>query len=134
MDVTLSRASSDSHLMVVILCPHCSRKVELADGSPGRFDCPHCEEEFQWGEMDEDSDQSIFTWLDWAASTIYLQIGLLFILVPVTLFYPDLLGIFSVCLFVPLISWRYRRTRRMWRTSQDLATEILTELGYSEHD
>ena len=120
--------------MVVLQCPHCSRKVELADGAPGRFGCPHCGEEFQWGEMDGDTDRSIFTYLDWAASTIYLQIGFLFILGPVTLFYPDLLGIFSVFLFVPFISWRYQRTRRLWQESQDFATEILSELGDSEHD
>jgi hypothetical protein len=108
--------------------------VELADGAPGRFSCPHCGEEFQWGEMDGDTDRSIFTYLDWAASTIYLQVGILFILGAVTLFYPDFLGIFSVCLFVPLISWRYRRTRRMWHRSQHLATEILKEFGSSEHN
>ena len=84
--------------------------------------------------MDEDTEHSIFTYLDWAASTIYVQVGILLILGAVTLFYQGLLGIFSVCLFVPLISWRYRRTRRMWRTSQDLATEFLTEFDYSEHD
>ncbi|MBD40059.1 MAG: hypothetical protein CMB11_06745 [Euryarchaeota archaeon] len=84
--------------------------------------------------MDEETDHSIFTWLDWAASTIYLQIGFLFILGPVTLFYPDLLGVFSVFLFVPFISWRYQRTRRLWQESQDFATEILSELGDSEHD
>ena len=83
--------------------------------------------------MDGGTDHGIFTYLDWAASTIYLQVGILFILGAVTLFYPGLLGIFSVCLFVPLISWRYRRTRRMWQRSQDLAAEILTEFDYPEH-
>ena len=53
--------------MVVIQCPHCNLEVELDDGESGLFDCPHCGKEFQWGEMDEETDHNILTWLDWAA-------------------------------------------------------------------
>ena len=75
--------------------------------------------------MEGESDANIFTWLDLAASTFYLQIGFFWIFLgAVTLFYPDLLGIYSVGLFVPLISWRYRRYRRMWQSSQQMADEI----------
>ena len=54
--------------MVVIQCPHCILEVELDDGVSGLFDCPHCGEDFQWGEIDEEIDHNIVTWLDWAAS------------------------------------------------------------------
>lgn len=43
-------------IMVVIQCPHCSLSVELDDGVSGLFDCPHCGEDFQWGEIDEEID------------------------------------------------------------------------------
>ena len=116
-----------SHTMAVIQCPHCSLEVELDDGGPGLFDCPHCGEEFQWGEMDEEIDQNTLTWLDWAVSKIYLQVGILLLLFPVALFFPPFFPIFSVIMFVPIISWGYRRRRRQWRRSQDLAKEILRE-------
>ncbi|HII96093.1 MAG TPA: hypothetical protein HA276_00220 [Candidatus Poseidoniaceae archaeon] len=110
--------------MVVIQCPHCNRKVDLADAGPGRFACPHCGEEFQWGEMVEETNGGIFTWFDRAASTIYLQIGILILLYPVTLFNPDLIGLFSALLFVPFISFGYRRQRRRWKESMEFAQEL----------
>ena len=113
--------------MAVIQCPHCSLEVELDDGVSGLFDCPHCGKEFQWGKMDEENAHNILTWLDWAASKIYLQVGILLLLYPVALFFPPFFPIFSVIMFVPIISWGYRRRRRQWRRSQDLAKEILRE-------
>ena len=111
--------------MAVILCPHCNRTLELDDGGSGLFDCPHCGEEFYWGEMNEETGHNIFTWLDRAASTIYLQIGVLLLLYPVTVIYPDLFAIFGAGLFVPFISWGYRRQRRRRKRSQDLTKESL---------
>ena len=113
--------------MVVIQCPHCNLEVELDEGESGLFDCPHCEIEFLWGDMDEETNHNILTWLDEAASKIYLQVGILVLLCPVALFFPPFLPIYLACLSVPFISWRYRRSRRMWKSSQDLAREILEE-------
>ena len=113
--------------MVVIQCPHCNLEVELDDGESGLFDCPHCGKEFQWEEMDEDTDHNILTWLDWVASKIYLQVGILVLLYPVAMFFPPFLPIYLPCLSVPFISWRYRRSRWMWQSSQDLAREIIEE-------
>ena len=120
--------------MVVIRCPHCNLKVDLADAGPGRFACPHCGKEFQWGEMDEDTDDGLFAWLDRAASTIYLQIGMLVLLYPVTLFIPDLLGLYSALLFVPMISWGYRRRRRQWKESMTFAKDLTAAFAPFEDD
>ena len=35
--------------MVVIQCPHCAKSVELESGAFGLFDCPYCDEEFEYG-------------------------------------------------------------------------------------
>ncbi|MCH1411223.1 MAG: hypothetical protein L7U48_03985 [Candidatus Poseidoniaceae archaeon] len=77
----------------------------------------------------------MFTWLDWAASTVYLQFGILILLYPVTLFNPDLLGLYGALFFVPFISIGYRRHRRRWKESMEFAQE-LTEglLGGFEDD
>ena len=34
--------------MVVIQCPHCYKDVELEDGVSGLFDCPYCNNEFEY--------------------------------------------------------------------------------------
>ena len=34
----------------------------MDDGVSGLFDCPHCGEEFEWGEMDEEIDHERPTW------------------------------------------------------------------------
>jgi len=120
--------------MVVIQCPHCNRKVDLADAGPGRFACPHCGEEFQWGEMVEETERSMFTWLDRAASTVYLQFGILIALYPVTLFNPDLLGLYGALLFVPMISWGYRRRRRQWKESMEFAKDLTAAFAPLEDD
>ena len=120
--------------MVVIQCPHCNLKVDLADAGAGRFSCPHCGKEFQWGEMDENTDSGLFSWLDRAASTIYLQIGILIILYPVSLFNPDLIGLFSAWLFVPFTSWAYRRLRQNWKESMAFAEELTAEWAALEDD
>ena len=40
--------------MVEIQCPHCEADVLLDDGAEGLFDCPYCEEEFEWGIESEE--------------------------------------------------------------------------------
>ena len=86
------------------------------------------------GEMDEETDDGLFAWLDRAASTMYLQIGILIILYPVSLFNPDLIGLFSAWLFVPFISWAYRRLRQNWKESMAFAKEITAEWATLEDD
>lgn len=87
---------------------------------------PALREDFQWGEIDEEIDHNIFTWLDWAASKIYLQFGILIFLFPLALFFDDVfLPIISVWVFVPVASYRYRWRRRNWKSSQEQAKEIL---------
>lgn len=34
--------------MPVVQCPHCVQDVELEDGSFGLFECPYCDEEFEF--------------------------------------------------------------------------------------
>ncbi len=36
--------------MVQIHCPHCDGLVELPDKANGLFECPHCGDEFEWGD------------------------------------------------------------------------------------
>ena len=36
--------------MVVIECPHCSEDIEMDDDAYGLFDCPYCDNEYEWGE------------------------------------------------------------------------------------
>ena len=36
--------------MVVIECPHCDEDLEMDDGAHGLFECPYCQNEYQWGE------------------------------------------------------------------------------------
>jgi len=40
--------------MVEIQCPHCEADVLLDDGAEGLFDCPYCEEEFEWNIESEE--------------------------------------------------------------------------------
>ena len=40
--------------MVEIQCPHCEADVLLDDGADGLFDCPYCEEEFEWNIESEE--------------------------------------------------------------------------------
>ena len=81
-------------------------------------------------ESDEEIEHNILTRLDWAASKIYLQVGILIYLYPVTLFFPNFLGIFLVCLPVPFISWEHRRRRRHWKESKKQARRILASFGH----
>ena len=39
--------------MFEIQCPHCSGDIDLADDASGLFDCPHCDEEFEYGTNHE---------------------------------------------------------------------------------
>ena len=36
--------------MVEIQCPHCEEDVELEDGEFGLFDCPYCDDEFEYAK------------------------------------------------------------------------------------
>ena len=78
----------------------------------------------------EEIDQHIPTWLDLAASKIYLQVGVLIYLYPVTLLFPDFLGIFFVCLPVPFISWEYQSRSRYRKESKEQARRVLASVGH----
>ena len=41
--------------MVAILCPHCEGEIELDDDASGEFQCPLCDDEFEWNIPDDDS-------------------------------------------------------------------------------
>ena len=81
-------------------------------------------------QIDEEIDHHIPTWLDLAASKIYLQVGVLIYLYPVTLLFPYFLGIFFVCLPVPFISWEYQRRSRYWKESKEQARRVLASVGH----
>ena len=38
--------------MVEIQCPHCEDNIELEDGEFGLFDCPSCNQEFEWEDYE----------------------------------------------------------------------------------
>ena len=104
--------------MVVIQCPHCILEVELDDGVSGLFDCPHCGEDFQWGEIDEEIDHKKPTRSDWAMSRVPRYVGIVFVLGTVLLFFDDVfLPIISVWVVVPVASFYYRRSRQDWKSS-----------------
>ena len=44
--VTSLSVSSPSE--IVIQCPHCNSTLEMPSNASGLFDCPDCNEEFQW--------------------------------------------------------------------------------------
>ena len=81
-------------------------------------------------EIDEENDHNRPTWLDWAASRIYLQVGVLIYLYPVTLLFPNFLGIFFVCLPVPFISWEHQRRSRYWKERKEHARRVLASVGH----
>ena len=111
--------------MVVIQCPHCSLEVELDDGVSGLFDCPHCGEEFQWGEIDEEIDHKKPTGSDSAMSRVPRYVGIVFVLGAVLLLFPVILvllipvlfGVFFVYMMVlsPFavgrMKWQIRRSQ-----------------------
>ena len=81
-------------------------------------------------QIDEEIDHHMPTWLDLAASKIYLQVGVLIYLYPVTLLFPYFIGIFFVCLPVPFISWEYQRRSRYWKESKEQARRVLASVGH----
>ena len=81
-------------------------------------------------DRDEEIDHNIPTWFDLAASKIYLQVGILIYLYPVTLFFPNFLGIFLVCLPVPFISWEYQRRSLYWKEREEQARRVLASAGH----
>ena len=50
--------------MVEIQCPHCVESIELDDGIFGLFECPFCEEEFEWNPEEEASNDDLFNTKD----------------------------------------------------------------------
>ena len=81
-------------------------------------------------QLPEEIDHNRPTWLDWAASKIYLQVGILIYLYPVTLLFPNFLGIFFVCLPVPLISWEHQHRSRYWKERKEHARRVLASVGH----
>ena len=81
-------------------------------------------------QIDEEIDHHIPTWLDLAASKIYLQVGVLIYLYPVTLLFPYFLGIFFVCLPVPFLSREYQRRSQYWKESKEQARRVLASVGH----
>ena len=49
-----------SHNMVEIQCPHCVESIELDDGIFGLFECPFCEEEFEWNPERDSLNDDLF--------------------------------------------------------------------------
>ena len=118
--------------MVVIQCPHCSLEVELDDGVSGLFDCPHCGEEFQWGEIDEEIDHKKPTGSDWAMSRVPRYVGIVFVLGAVLLFFPVILalllpvlfGIFFIFVFVSSFRLRNKRHQRLISTAGEIQSNF----------
>ncbi len=71
----------------------------MDDGVSGLFDCPHCGEEFQWGEIDEEIDHKKPTGSDWAMSRVPRYVGIVFVLGAVLLFFPVILALLLPVLF-----------------------------------
>ena len=46
--------------MVEIECPHCDEGIELEDDVFGLFDCPFCEEEFEWNRESTHAYEELF--------------------------------------------------------------------------
>ena len=46
--------------MVEIQCPHCDEGIELEDDVFGLFDCPFCEEEFEWNRESTHAYEELF--------------------------------------------------------------------------
>ena len=118
--------------MIVIQCPHCSLEVELDDGVSGLFDCPHCGEEFQWGEIDEEIDHKKPNGSDWAMSRVPRYVGIVFVLGAVLLFFPVILalllpvliGIFFIFVFVSSFRLRNKRHQRLISTAREIQSNF----------
>ena len=118
--------------MVVIQCPYCSLEVELDDGVSGLFDCPHCGEEFQWGEIDEGIDHKKPNGSDWAISRVPRYVGIVFVLGAVLLFFPVILalllpvliGIFFIFVFVSSFRLRNKRHQRLISTAREIQSNF----------
>lgn len=39
--------------MASLQCPLCAQEIELDGKAVGLFSCPHCDEDFEWGESSE---------------------------------------------------------------------------------
>ena len=105
---------------------------ESKDGMQSVDTVKHTDKETRDGaeEIYEEIDHHMPTWLDLAASRIYLQVGVLIYLYPVTLLFPNFLGIFFVCLPVPFISWEYQRRSQYWKESKEQARRVLASVGH----
>ena len=118
--------------MVVIQCPHCSLEVELDYEESGLFDCPHCGEEFQWGEIDEEIDHKKPTGSDSAMSRVPRYFGIVFVVGAVLLFFPVLIalllpvlfGIFVISMFALTPIYIERRQQRLISTARSIQRNI----------
>jgi|TARA_B110000467_G_C18312924_1_gene479422 hypothetical protein len=57
--------------MVEIKCPHCDEAIELDDGDLGLFECPLCQEDFEWNPQMTLAHEELFRPLDfWIGSLV----------------------------------------------------------------
>ena len=104
----------------------------MDDGVSGLFNCPHCQEEFQWGEIDEEIDHKKPTGSDWAMSRVPRYVGIVFVLGAVLLFFPVILalllpilfGIFLIFVFVSSFRLRNKRHQRLISTARELQSNF----------
>jgi len=104
----------------------------LDDGESGLFDCPHCGEEFQWGEIDEEIDHKKPTGSDSAMSRVPRYFGIVFVVGAVLLFFPVLIalllpvlfGIFVISMFALTPIYIERRQQRLISTARSIQRNI----------
>lgn len=57
--------------MVEIECPHCGEGIELDDGDLGFFECPLCQEDFEWNPQTTLANEELFNPMDfWIGSLV----------------------------------------------------------------
>ena len=104
----------------------------MDDGESGLFDCPHCGEEFQWGEIDEEIDHKKPTGSDSAMSRVPQYFGIVFVVGAVLLFFPVLIalllpvlfGIFVISMFALTPIYIERRQQRLISTARSIQRNI----------
>jgi len=70
--------------MVEIQCPYCEEDIELEDEISGLFDCPHCDNEFSFGD-DEFTALPLYSRLQLFLSTGMI-VGLVIIVIGIITF------------------------------------------------
>ena len=94
--------------MVEIECLHCDEDIELGDDEFGLFECPYCEEEFEWYPESTNQEEGLFRqgdfWIGALVPFLTALLGIFFsyILVGDTW---DLLGWLACsCLLWPILA------------------------------